>query len=201
MSNERAQARDEELALLFSAARTHYAWQPTAVDDALLRRIYETARWAPTGSNAQPLRVVFAKSAAAKEQLRPALPPPNVEKVMTSPVTAILTYDVAWHDKLPELAPFRPGARDQIAALPAEVRDSMGLQSASMQAGYMILAARALGLDCGPVGGFDRAKVDAAFFPDGAWRSFLLVNLGHGAPEKTMPRMPRLDFDVACKIA
>jgi len=201
MSNERVEARDEELALLFTAARTHYAWLPAPVDEALLRRIYDTAKWAPTGSNAQPLRVVFARTAAAKERLRPALPPPNVEKIITSPVTAILAYDVAWYEKLPELAPFRAGVRDQIAAMPADRRDALAAQSASMQAGYMILAARALGLDCGPVGGFDRAKVDAEFFPDGTWRSFLLLNLGYGDPEKGLPRMPRLAFDTACRFA
>lgn len=197
MSNR---ARAAELALLFTEARTHYAWRPEPVDDALLQQIYELARWAPTGSNAQPMRAVFVRSAAAKEQLRPALPPQNVDKVMTAPVTAVLAYDVAWYEHLPELAPFRAGARDQIAALPAERRDALAAQSAAMQSAYLIIAARALGLDCGPVGGFDRQKLDAALFPDGAWRSILLLNLGHGDPEKTLPRMPRLDFATACKI-
>lgn len=200
MSNQRAQARDEELALLFSDARTHYAWQPTPVSDELLHKIYDTAKWAPTGSNAQPLRIVFAKSAGAKDRIKPALPPTNVEKVMTSGATAILAWDAAWYDKLPEVAPFRPGAREQIAALPAEVRDAMGQQAAAMQAGYFILAARALGLDCGPIGGFDRAKIDAAFFEGSTWRSFVLVNLGHGVPEKTMPRQPRLAFEAVARI-
>jgi len=193
-------ARDEELALLFTSARTHYAWLPTPVGPDLLQRVFELARWAPTGSNAQSMRVVFVTSPEAKERLKPALFPANVEKMMTAPATAILAYDVAWYERLPELAPFRPGARDQIAALPAETRDHMGFQSANLQAGYMILAARALGLDCGPMGGFDKAKVDAAFFPDGAWRSILLLNLGHGDPAKVLPRMPRLEFATACRI-
>jgi 3-hydroxypropanoate dehydrogenase len=136
----------------------------------------------------------------AKERLRPALFPANVDKAMTAPTTAILAYDVAWYERLPELAPFRPGARDQIAAMPTEKRDRMGSQNAHLQAGYLILAARALGLDCGPMGGFDPAKVDAEFFADGAWRSILLVNLGYGDPAKVLPRMPRLELATACRI-
>ncbi len=195
-------AREEELALLFTAARTHFAWLPDPVHDDLLRRVYDLARWAPTGSNAQPLRVVFAKSAEAKERLRPALAPMNVEKVMTAPATAILAYDARWYDQMPKLVPFREGVREQLLALPDARRDYLGSTNAVLQAGYFILAARACGLDCGPIGGFDPAKVDAAFFPDGAWRTILpIVNLGHGDPQKTMPRMPRLDFDFACRIA
>lgn len=197
MSN---QAREAELALLFTEARTHYAWRPDPVADDLLRRVYELARWAPTGSNAQPMRAVFVRAREAKERLRPALPPQNIDKIMTAPVTAVLAYDVAWYEHLPELAPFRPGARDQMAAMPADKRDPLAAQSAAMQTAYLILAARALGLDCGPVGGFDRAQVDAAFFPDGGCRSILLLNLGHGDPARTLPRMPRLAFDAACRI-
>jgi len=111
-------AREEELALLFTAARTHFAWLPDPVHDDLLRRVYDLARWAPTGSNAQPLRVVFAKSAEAKERLRPALAPMNVEKVMTAPATAILAYDARWYDQMPKLVPFREGVREQLLALP-----------------------------------------------------------------------------------
>jgi len=194
------QARDEALAFVFTAARTHYAWRSTPVDAELLQRVFELARWAPTGGNSQPLRVVFATSREAKERLRPALFPGNVDKAMTAPTTAILAYDVSWYERLPELAPFRPGVRDQIAAMPAEQRDRMGSQNANLQAGYLILAARALGLDCGPMGGFDPAKLDAEFFPDGASRSILLLNLGHGDPAKVLPRMPRLEFAAACRI-
>jgi 3-hydroxypropanoate dehydrogenase len=192
--------REEELALLFTDARTHYAWLPEPVDASILQRIYELMRWAPTGGNGQSLRVVFVTSPEAKERLRPGLFPMNVEKAMTAPATAILAYDVAWYERLTELAPFRPGARDQMAAMPTEVRDQMGSMNATLQAGYFILAARALGLDCGPMGGFDKAKVDAEFFPDKAWRSIVLVNLGHGDPAKVVPRMPRLEFATACRI-
>ena len=199
MSNA-SQVRDEELALLFTAARTHYAWSPVPVGDDILQRVYDLARWAPTGGNANPLRIAFARSVEAKQRLRPALAPTNIEKAMTAPVTAILAYDAAWYDRLAELAPSRPGAREQILAMPAERRDRLAFLNADLQAGYLILAARACGLDCGPMGGFDAAKLDAEFFPDGAWRSILLLNLGYGDPAKTLPRMPRLDFTTACRV-
>lgn len=192
-------ASAETLDLLFNGARTHNAWLDRPVDDATLRRIYELTRMAPTGGNSQPLRVVFVKSAAAKERLLPAVSPGNVDKTRTAPVTAIIAHDVAFHEKLPELFPAYD-MRSVIAALPPEARLQMAFQGSSLQGGYLILAARALGLDCGPMGGFDRAKVDAEFFPDGAWRSNFLVNLGHGDPEKLYPRNPRLDFDEACRI-
>jgi 3-hydroxypropanoate dehydrogenase len=200
MANVAHAARTEELALLFTAARTHYAWLPEPVDDDLLRRLYELVRWAPTGSNAQTMRIAFVRSPEGKERLRPALFPANVEKAMTAPVTAILAYDVAWYERMPELAPFRPNVLDQYLTMPAERRDQLAALNSHVQAGYFILAARAVGLDCGPMGGFDRAKVDAAFFPNGAWHSQLLVNLGYGDPEKTMARMPRLDFETVCRL-
>jgi 3-hydroxypropanoate dehydrogenase len=200
MANVANVARTEELALLFTAARTHSAWRPDPVDDDLLRRLYELVRWPPTGSNAQTMRIAFVRSPEAKQRLRPALAPANVDKAMTAPVTAILAYDVAWYERMPELAPFRPNVLDQYLAMPAERRDHLAVLNANVQAGYFILAARAVGLDCGPMGGFDRAKLDAAFFPDGAWRSQLLVNLGYGDPETTAARMPRLAFETVCRI-
>jgi 3-hydroxypropanoate dehydrogenase len=193
-------ARDEELALLFTDARTHNVWLDRAVDDGLLRRVYELARMAPTGGNSSPMRVVFVKSAAAKEKLRPTLSPMNVDKTMSAPATAIIARDTVFYDKLPKLFPARPEMRDAMASRPADVLERMASQSATLQAGYLILAARALGLDCGPMAGFDPAKVDAAFFPDGAWKALLLVNLGYGDREKLFPRNPRLDFDEACRI-
>ena len=131
----------------------------------------------------------------------PALAPGNVDKSMAAPVTAILAYDVAWYEQLGRLTPSRPESRERFAAMPAAERDRLADLNALLQAGYLILAARAVGLDCGPMGGFDRAKVDAAFFPDGAWRSLLLVNLGHGDPTRLFPRQPRLDFDDVCRLA
>lgn len=193
--------RDDALARLFTEAHTHYAWQARAVDDDLLQRLYELARWAPTGNNGQSLRIVFARSAEAKARLQPALFPLNIEKTMTAPVTAILAYDATWYAHMQELAPHRPNVREQYDAMPVERRDHLGFFNAVLQAGYLILAARALGLDCGPVGGFERPVVDAAFFPDGAWRTVLLLNLGHGDPAKRQPRAPRLAFATACRIA
>jgi len=195
-----AMARDEDIALLFTDAHTHYAWLPTPVGVDELHRLFDTFRWPPSASNAQTLRITFATSREAKERMRPALPPHNVDKVMTAPVTAILAFDPAWWERMGELAPFRPNVRDHYATLGAERLDTLGSHNAHIQAGYFILAARAIGLDCGPIGGFDRAIVDAAFFTDSGWRSQLLVNLGHGDPTKTMPRMPRLDFATACRI-
>lgn len=194
-------AREEEVALLFTQARTYGAWLDRQVDDALLHRLYELTRTGPTGGNTQPLRVVFVKSASAKEKLREALAPTNVEKTMTAPVTAIIAFDVAFHLKLPQLFPGRPEMKEKLDVLPSQERERLALQSSTLQAGYLILAARALGLDCGPMGGFDAAKVNELFFPDGEWKSTLLINLGYGDRTKLFPRLPRLEFEDACKIA
>jgi 3-hydroxypropanoate dehydrogenase len=193
-------ARKEELDLLFTEARTHSAWLDRPVEDATLHRLYELTRIGPTGGNSQPLRVVFVKSTAAKELLRPTLAPLNVDKTMGAPVTAIIAYDVTVWEYLPKLFPARPEMKDRIAGQPPEARERQAEQGANIQAGYLILAARALGLDCGPMGGFDRAKVDAAFFADGKWKTLLLINLGYGDPTKLFPRNPRLDFEEACRI-
>lgn len=193
-------SRPEELSLLFSDARTHFAWLDQPIDDALLERIYDLAKMAPTGANAQPLRVVYVRSAEAKERLRPALDPMNVDKTMSAPVTAILAADERFYDKMPELFPARPELRDRLAGIPEPIRERMNLQNTNLQAGYFILAARALGLDVGPMGGFDRTKVDDAFLDGTSWRSVLLVNLGHGDPTKLYPRNPRLSFADAGRI-
>ncbi len=193
-------SREEELNLLFTEARTHGAWLDRPVPDDLLERLYALVRMGPTGGNAQPLRVVFVKSREAKERLRPALMPGNVDKTMSAPVTAIVAFDARYYDKLPQLFPARPEMRDRIAGMPEAERDRMGTQSALLQAGYLILAARALGLDCGPMGGFDAAGVDAEFFPDGRYKSMFLLNLGYGDRDKLFPRLPRLSFEEACRV-
>ncbi len=192
-------ATADDLKLLFLDARTHNAFAPEAPDDATLTRIYELVRMGPTSMNCQPLRVLYVKGQAAKEKLRPTLSSGNVDKTMAAPVTAILAWDTEFHEQMAKLwtvKDVRPGLR----AMPPEKRAAMGLQSGTLQAGYFILAARSLGLDCGPMGGFDAAKVDQAFFPDGKWRSMLLVNLGHGDASKLHPRLPRLDFSEACRV-
>jgi 3-hydroxypropanoate dehydrogenase len=191
---------DASLELLFLSARTHRRWLDRPVDDALLRRMYDLASWPPTSANSQPMRIVFVKSAAAKERLRPALDGGNVEQTMSAPVTAVVGYDPHFFDKMSKLAPARPDIGARFAAAPEAVRERLAFQGGTLQGGYLMLAARALGLDCGPMGGFDRANVDAAFFPDGRWKSNFLLNLGYGDPATLRPRAPRLDFDEACRI-
>lgn len=194
------QLDDETWRQLFLDARTHNGWLDEPVDDGLLRRLYEFARMGPTAMNSQPVRLVFIKSREAKERLRPTLASGNVDKTMAAPVTAIVAFDTEFYLKLPTLAPHLPGAGKQVGGMELEAKRRMALLSATLQGGYIILAARGLGLDCGPMAGFDAHKVDAEFFPDGAWKSIFLLNLGHGDPAKLHPRAPRLDFQEACRI-
>ncbi len=190
---------DADLDLLFLGARSQNGWLDQPVDDALLRRIYEIARMAPTSANSHPMRVIFLKSPGAKERLRPALSPGNVEKTMTAPVTAIVAHDLEFYEQLPRLMP-HIDAKSWFSKAPDEKKAHVAFQNGTLQGAYLMLAARALGLDVGPMGGFDNAKVDAEFFPDGKWKSNFLLNLGHGDPAKLFPRNPRLSFDEACKI-
>jgi 3-hydroxypropanoate dehydrogenase len=191
---------DAALGLLFLDARTHRRWVDRPVEDALLRRVYELARWPPTSANSQPMRVVFVRSADAKERLRSALDAGNVEQTMSAPVTAIVAYDLRFFEQMAKLAPTRPDIGARFGSAPEAVRDRLAFQGGTLQGGYLMLAARALGLDCGPMGGFDRAKVDAAFFPDGQWKSNFLLNLGYGDSAALRPRAPRLKFEEACRI-
>jgi 3-hydroxypropanoate dehydrogenase len=190
---------DADLDLLFLGARSQNGWLDQPVDDALLRRIYEIARMAPTSANSQPMRVIFLKSREARERLRPALSPGNVDKTMAAPVTAIVAHDLEFYEQLPKLMP-HIDAKSWFSNAPAEKKAHVAFQNGTLQGAYLMLAARALGLDVGPMGGFDSARVDAEFFPDGKWKSNFLLNLGHGDPAKLFPRNPRLSFDEACKI-
>ena len=190
---------EDSLKQLFVEARTHNKWLDRPVDEALLRELYDLAKLAPTSANSQPMRLVFVKSREAKERLKPALAPGNVEKTMAAPVTAIVAHDLEFYERLPKLMP-HVDARSWFANRPAEQIDRAAFQGSSMQGAYLILAARALGLDTGAIGGFDNAKVDAAFFAGGTLRSNFLVNLGYGDREGLYPRNPRLDFDEACRI-
>lgn len=196
-----SKAREEELSLLFRDARTHFVWQDRPVSEDLLRELYDLVRMGPTSANSHPLRVLFVNSAEGKAKLLPALAPMNFEKVRTAPVTAVLAYDEAFYERMPQLFPARPEVRETIAGLPDPVRTRLAEHSALLAGGYLILAARALGLDAGPLGGFDPAKVNEAFFAGSTWRALLLVNLGYGEPDKLFPRNPRLAFDEACRIA
>lgn len=186
------------LATLFTEARTHNAWQKADVSDGVLRELVELMRWAPTSANMSPARIVFVKSAEAKAKLKPLLMEGNVEKTMAAPVTAIIGHDLKFYDHLPKLFP-HADARSWFAGNDEFIKVS-AFRNGSLQAGYFILTARALGLDCGPMSGFDNAGVDAAFFPGTDIKSNILVNLGYGDPTALYPRSPRFTFDEIARI-
>lgn len=186
------------LATLFTDARTHNAWQRKDVPDALLREVVELMRWAPTSVNMSPARIVFVKSPEAKAKLKPLLMEGNVEKTMAAPVTAIIGHDLKFYDHLPKLFPAMDAkswfaGNDEFAKVSA-------VRNGTLQGGYFILAARALGLDCGPMSGFDNAGVDAAFFAATDIKSNFICNLGYGDPAGLYPRSPRFAFDEIARI-
>ena len=186
------------LDLLFRDARTHNAWTDEPVADADLAAALDLAKMGPTAANSQPLRVVFVRSTEAKAKLKPTLSPGNVDKTMAAPVTAIVAYDPVFYDNLPKLFP-HADARSWFAGDPVGAEATARL-NATLQAGYLILALRGLGLDCGPMGGFDAAAASAAFFPRGEAKALFLINIGHGDAEKLFPRNPRLAFDEMATI-
>ena len=186
------------LDLLFLDARTYNAWLERPVDEALLRGAVELARMGPTAANCSPMRVLFVRSPEAKARLAPTLSPGNLDKTMAAPVTAILGFDPKFWEKLPVLFP-HADARSWFEGKPHA--DGAGRLNASLQIAYLILALRGLGLDCGPMGGFDAAAVDAAFFADGSVRSMVLLNIGYGDPAKLHPRLPRLAVDEIAAFA
>jgi 3-hydroxypropanoate dehydrogenase len=188
---------DAALDQIFRTARTHNAFSGT-MTDADLRAIYELAKMGPTTANSQPARYLFLRSPAAKERLRPALSPGNLEKTMSAPVTAIIAYDTEFYENLPRTFP-HTDARSWFAGKPAHI-ESTAFRNGSLGGAYFIIAARALGWATGPMSGFDNARVDAEFFPDGKWKSNFLCNLGRGDPAKIFGRHPRLEFDEACRV-
>ncbi|MDP9175749.1 MAG: malonic semialdehyde reductase [Planctomycetota bacterium] len=188
----------EALDQLFLKARTHAAWQNKPVSDQTLHEIYEIMKWGPTSANMSPARIVFVKSKEAKEKLVACLDPGNIDKTKAAPVTAIVAYDLEFYEKLPKLFPFAD-ARSWFAGREAVIQ-AAAFRNGSLQGGYFIIAARAFDLDCGPMSGFDNAKVDAAFFKGTPWKSNFLCNLGYGDGAKLHPRAPRLSFEEACKI-
>jgi 3-hydroxypropanoate dehydrogenase len=190
---------DEGLNLIFHDARTHNVWLDQPVDDALLQKAYDLAKMGPTSANMSPMRIVFVKSREAKERLKPALDAGNVDKTMKAPVTAIIGMDVRFYEFLPKLFP-HVDAKAWFKDLPPNVLEYIALRNSSLQGAYFMLAARSLGLDCGPMSGFDNAKVDSAFFARTTVKSNFLCNLGHGDASKLHPRSPRLDFDEACTV-
>lgn len=183
---------------LFLKARSHNGWTKKPVPDDLLRRLYDLLKMAPTCANGQHGRFVFVRTAAAKERLKPCLSPSNVEKTMAAPVTVIVAHDLEFHEKLPRLFP-HVDARSWYTGNWNLIQET-AFRGGAMQGAYLVLAARSLGLDCGPMSGFDNAKVDAAFFPGGKVKSNFLVNLGYGDPKALFPRSPRFEFDEACRI-
>ncbi|WP_395335283.1 malonic semialdehyde reductase [Novosphingobium sp. BL-8A] len=187
---------DTMLNLLFREARTHNTWQDRPLSTETIRNLYELAKWGPTTANSNPARFVFIRSADAKVRLLPHVNAGNRDKVMQAPCTVIVAGDTRFYEFYGKLFP----ARDMRATF--EGNDALVAQtvarSSTLQGAYLIMAARALGLDCGPMSGFDAASLDSEFFPDGRWKSNFLCNIGHGDPAGLHPRNPRLDFDEAC---
>ena len=184
--------------LLFTEARTANGWTAEPVPDAELVELFDLMKMAPTSANCSPARILFLRTPEAKERLRPALSAGNMDKTIAAPVTAILAYDMEFYEQLPRLFP-HADARPWFAGKP-EVIASTAFRNGSLQGAYFILAARAVGLDCGPMSGFDIPKVDAEFFPDGKVRTNFLCNLGHGDSAALFARSPRFAFDEVCKI-
>jgi 3-hydroxypropanoate dehydrogenase len=199
MSDVSNSVSDAVLAKIFVEARTLRSWTTASVDEILLRRLYELTALGPTANNSCPLRVVFVVSQEGKEKLRPALNPTNVDKTMSAPVTAILAFDAEWWKELPNLGA-SVESRSQILSQGVERLIPNGRNNTWLEAGYFILAARSLGLDAGPMIGFDPARVDEAFLSEMTWKSQLLVNLGYGDRSSLRPRAPRLDFATGARL-
>jgi 3-hydroxypropanoate dehydrogenase len=189
---------DSGLDLLFREARTHSHWRDGDVSDVMLQAVYDLAKMPPTSANSSPMRLIFLRSREAKERLRPALSAGNLDKTLAAPVTVIIGYDCRFFELLPRLFPHE-NARAWFEGDPALIEET-AFRNGTLQGAYFILAARALGLDCGPMSGFDRDKVDREFFPDGRVKSNFLCNLAYGDASKLPPRSPRLDFEDACQI-
>ncbi|HEV8427374.1 MAG TPA: malonic semialdehyde reductase [Pyrinomonadaceae bacterium] len=204
---------DEALAQIFLEARTYNGWLDKPVTDQQVRQLYDLMKWGPTSANGSPARFVFIRSPRVKERLRPTLAPGNVDKTMAAPVTVIVAYDLLFYEKLPKLFPHKPAMRNLYASNPQLVEET-ARRNSSLEGAYMIIAARALGLDCGPMSGFDNAKLDEEFFgagkdcegceqeffPAGHVKSNFLCNIGYGDASTLTPRLPRLEFNEVCTI-
>src|SRR6185436_11466200 len=202
---------DAVLDQLFRSARTHSAWLDKPVSDEILKQLYDVMKWGPTSANGSPARFVFIRSPQAKERLRPTLSPGNVDKTMAAPVTVIVAYDLLFYEKLPKLFPHKPAMRDLYVSSPQLIEET-ARRNSSLEGAYLIIAARSLGLDCGPMSGFDNAKLDEEFFgagkecegceqeffPAGHVKSNFLCNIGYGDPSSFTARLPRLGFTEAC---
>jgi len=184
---------------LFTGARTHNVWQDKSVSEEKLRELYELMHFAPTSMNCQPLRVLFLKSQAAKERLKPALMPANQEKTMKAPVVALLGYDTEFYEHLPRMFSHNKDAKSLFEGK-TDFINSTAFRNSSIQGGYFILAARAVGLNAGPMSGFNNAAVDEEFFPDGQVKSNFLCNLGYGDASALFARQERFGFDEVCEV-
>jgi len=184
---------------LFDNARTHNGFVPEVIPEATLRRLYDLVKWGPTSANSSPARFILVTSPQAKDKLLTAMSPGNFEKTKQAPVSVIVGTDMAFYEKLPQLFPHADAKSWFVGNQP--MIDATAFRNASIQGGYLILAARALGLDCGPMSGFDAAKVDAGFWAGTTVKTNFIVNLGHGDPSKLFGRSPRLSFEEACAIA
>lgn len=197
MSEKLAEAALDQL---FRTARTYNAFLPKEVTDEQLHALYELAKFGPTSANSSPMRLVFVKSAAAKEKLKPFLSEGNRAKTLAAPVTAIVANDHAFYEKLPQLFPHADARSWFVGNQP--LIDTTAFRNATLQGAYVIMAARSIGLDCGPMSGFDNAGVDEAFFAGTTIKSNFLINIGYGDSSRDLfPRSPRLTFDEACRIA
>ena len=191
---------DNGLDLIFRSARTHNVWLPTPVPESTLREIWNVMKFGPTSANCSPLHIVFVQSPQAKERLVACMSENNRAKTGAAPVTAILAMDLEFYEKLPRLFPHNQTARSWFAGKPEHIKET-ALRNSSLQGAYFIIAARAHGLDCGPMSGFNADKLNAEFFSDGKLKVNFVCSLGHGDVSKLFPRSPRFDFDEACRIA
>lgn len=183
---------------LFLEAHTHRVWQDKDVPDALLQEIYDLTKMGPTAANSEPMRILFIKTPSAKERLKPFLDAGNIEKTLSAPVTAVIAYDVQFYERMHELYPVAD-AKSWFVGKESFIQET-AFRNSSLQSAYFMIAARACGLDCGPMSGFDSAGLDQEFFSDTAWRSNFLINLGYGDSTKLHPRLPRLSFEEAAEI-
>jgi len=199
VEHSQAPISEAALAQIFTEARTHNGFLDKPVPDELLRRAVDIAKIGPTSANQSPLRVVFVTSKAAKARLAPSLSPGNLDKTLAAPVTAITAYDMKFYEHLPFLLP-HVDAKSWFDKLPPDVLREIAAKNGTLQVAYLIVALRAVGLDTGPMTGFDNAKLDAEFFPDGRFKSNVLINIGYGDHTKLFPRSPRFAFDEMASI-
>jgi len=183
---------------IFIQAHTHNVWQIKPITTETLTQLYDLMKWGPTSANSSPARVVFVISPAAKEKLLTCMSSGNLEKTKSAPATAIIAQDIEFYEKLPKLFPHVDARSWFVGNKP--LIDSTAFRNSSLQGAYFIVAARAMGLDCGPMSGFDPVKLDETFFAGTSWRANFVCNLGYGEASKLLPRNPRLSFEEACKI-